>query len=100
MEEGTDEEGAEIAVGAAEEEDTAAEGAGGAKIEEVEGAGGEVESLVAAEEAGGAVPLEVVGDFDGGGTAEDEATSVSGRTEEGPGGGLEVEEWFGMLFRE
>lgn len=58
--------------------------------------------------------MEVVGDFDGGGAAEDEATSVSdagGKTEEveateeeGPGGGLEGEgegeEWFGMLFRE
>lgn len=38
MEEGTDEEGAEVPVGATEEEDTATEGAGGAVIEEVEGA--------------------------------------------------------------
>lgn len=75
------------------------------------------EEVGTTEEAGGTeevVPLEVVGDFKGGGAAEDEATSVSdagGKTEEveateeeDPGGGLEGEgegeEWFGTLFRE
>lgn len=105
----------------APEEDTGGAGSGGGS-EEVEGAGREslaasdLEDVAGAvgseeeeeeEEAGTeeAVRVELEGDCDGGGAAEDEAVSASeGNTEEveatedeGPGGGLEGAVWFWLL---
>lgn len=105
-------EGAEFTVRVTEE-DTVTRGVREAVVEDVEGPGGEAEAVAAAvdeggtEDAGGmevAIPLDVFGDPDGEGVAEDAAASVSGAegtVEEGPDRGLEEEEeWFWELFRE
>lgn len=72
-------------------------------LEEVAGGRAEEEGGAGTEEA---VMFELVGDCDGGGAAEYEAASASGKTEEveateeeGPGGGLD-EVLFWLLFRE
>lgn len=109
-------EGAEFTGRATEEEDTVTRGAREAVVEDVEGPGGEAEAAATAVDEGGtddaggmegATPLDVFGDPDGEGVAEDAAASVSGaggtaeEEEEGPDRGLEEEdEWFWELFRE
>lgn len=115
MDKETEGEGAEFTVGVTEEEDTMTRGVREAVVEDVEGPGEEAEAVAAAEDEGGtedtggmevAIPLDVFGDPDGEGVAEDAAASVSGaggtaEEEEGPDRGLEEEEeWFWELFRE